>query len=257
MTSDASDGWTPFDPRWDFEPYSGAAPRSYLIASTQRSGSYYLSYLLRGTGQLGAPFEYLHPDHEPRWHERLGTSGLPETLHRLFRIRTSPNGWFGVKAHWDHFEYGRAQAGELLQFEKFMRIERRDRLAQAVSLALARQTSSWMSIQESRSEPRYDERKIAHALAILERDTQCWDRWFDAAGIDPLVVYYEDLAADPLGVLNLIMREFGLELVGTLPTVPTRKQASEVNEDWLRRYASPSARLKRAAKRSVRRVLRR
>lgn len=229
----------------------------YLIASTQRSGSYFLSYLLRGTGLLGAPFEYLHPDHQPRWHERLGTSDLRGTLERLFEIRTSPNGWFGIKAHWDHFEHGRAEAGDLLHFERFLRIERRDRLAQAVSLALARQTKSWMSIQERAAESRYDERKIAHALAILDRDTRAWDEWFAAAKVEPLHIFYEDLVTDPLAVVNRILGEFGLEPLTGLPPVPTHKQANAINAEWKRRYSSPFARLKRRAKALGRRVLRR
>jgi LPS sulfotransferase NodH len=229
----------------------------YLIASTQRSGSYFLSYLLRGTGELGAPFEYLHPDHAARWHERLGTSDLPETLRRLFQLRTSPNGWFGIKAHWDHFEFGRAHASGLLSIEKFIRIERRDRLAQAVSLALARQTQSWMSIQDKAAEPRYDEHKIAHALAVLDRHTRSWDRWFRAAKIQPLLVYYEDLVADPLAVLNTVLQEFDLGLLSSLPFVPTNRQASKLNDEWKRRFSSPAARLKRQVKSSVRWLLKR
>lgn len=254
VTSTA-EGASPFDERYDFKPCSGGKPRLYLIASTQRSGSYLLGYLLRGTAQLGAPFEYLHPDHAPRWDERLGTNDLRGRLNRLFELRTSPSGWFGIKAHWDHFEYGRSEAGDLLPFEKFIRIGRRDRLAQAISLALARQTRSWMSIQEKRVEPQYDERKIAHALAILQRDTEAWNRWFAAADVQPLQVYYEDLVADPLAVLNTILRAFGLEPLTELPAVPTQRQASRVNEEWKRRYLAPGARVRRVASAAARRVL--
>jgi len=229
----------------------------YLIASIQRSGSYFLSYLLRGTNQLGAPFEYLHPDHAEKWHDRLGTCELRGMLQRLVQLRTSPNGWFGIKAHWDHFEYGRTNAGELLHFDKFIRIERRDRLAQAVSLALARQTHSWLSMQETVAEPQYDKHKIAHALAILDRDTRAWDRWFSVAKIQPLIVYYEDLVADPLAVLNTVMVEFDLNPLTTLPAVPTMKQGSTLNDEWKRRYSGPAARLKWGSKSLLRRLLRR
>jgi LPS sulfotransferase NodH len=256
VSQDTLHEWTPFDPRWDFEPFRGA-PRQYLIASTQRSGSYLLGYLLRGTGKLGAPFEYLHPGHAARWHERLGTSDLRGTLRRLFELRTSPNGWFGIKAHWDHFEFGQEHASDLLRVQRFIRIERRDRLAQAVSLALARQTQSWMSIQARAADPAYDEHKISHALAILERDYRAWDRWFEAAGVAPLTIYYEELVADPLAVLNNIMREFELDPVSSLPPVPTRKQASDLNETWKRRYTRPAARLKRRGKALARKLLRR
>jgi trehalose 2-sulfotransferase len=251
-----AEAFTPFDARWNFSDYH-ADPRKYLIASTQRSGSYFLSYLLRGTGKLGAPFEYLHPDRLDRWRETLATSDLRESLRRLFEVRTSPNGWFGIKAHWNHLEFGQAHAGDLLHFEKFIRIERRDRLAQAVSLALARQTGSWMSIQQKAAEPRYDERKIAHALSILDRDSQAWDRWFRVANVEPFFVYYEDLAADPLGILNAVLAHFKVAPLKNLPSVPMAKQGSQLNEDWKRRYSGRGARLKRHVKSSARWLLRR
>jgi len=246
----------PFDPRWDFERWAGGPPRLYLIASTQRSGSYLLSYLLRGTGRLGAPFEYLHPGHEPKWHARLGTDDLESTIQKLFELRTSPNGWFGIKAHWDHWAYGQGEVPGLLSFEKVIRIERRDRLAQAISLALARQTQSWMSIQGKAAEPRYDEREIAHALAILDRDTRAWDEWFRAANVEPLLVYYEDLVSAPLASLNAILAHFDMQPVTSVPAVPTSKQGSELNDVWKRRYSSATARWKRRAKASLRRLLR-
>lgn len=112
-----------------------------------------------------------------------------------------------------------------------------------------------MSIQRQAAKPNYDESKIAHALAILDRDTKAWDAWFADAHIDPLRVYYEDLTADPLGVLNGIMRAFDLPPLAELPAVPTRKQASAVNAEWKRRYLAPVARFRRAARSAARRAL--
>jgi LPS sulfotransferase NodH len=102
IQSDRFAKWNPFDSECDLPRYVGRPAHQYLIASSQRSGSYLLSYLLRETGQLGFPLEYLHPEHAPMWRQRFGVSSMNEVILNLFERRTSPNGWFGIKAHWPH-----------------------------------------------------------------------------------------------------------------------------------------------------------
>lgn len=205
---------------------------------------------------MGTPLEYLHPEHAPRWQEELAAADVPDMLRKLVKRRTSPNGWFGIKAHWDHLEFGR-QRGlyDVLRFDRFIRIERRDRLAQAVSLAMARQTRAWLSMQEQKSDPQYSERDISRALATLDKQSESWDQWEAAHGVEALHVYYEDLVADPLKVVNGILGEFGLDRIDALPHVPTRKQASSINAEWKWRYLRPSARAKRRLKRMVKKVI--
>lgn len=250
--------WRPWDDRYDFATFNGSPPHCYLIASTQRSGSYFLSHLLHSSGQMGAPLEYLHPEHAEAWQSQLGADDFPTMIHKLFERRTSPNGWFGIKAHWDHFEFGR-QSGldELIRFERFIRIERRDRIAQAVSLALARQTKAWLSMQEQICEPEYQDHAIERAMHTLQRHSRNWDAWAAAAGVKPVQVYYEDLVAEPLETVNRILREFGLTPMTSLPPVATARQASGVNQEWKRRYLSPTARAKRRFKAAVKQILRR
>lgn len=251
-----SSAWRPWDSRYDFSSYNGTPAHSYLIASTQRSGSYFLSHLLHSTGQLGAPLEYLHPEHAEPWQRELEADNFPAMMHKLFERRTSPNGWFGIKAHWDHFEFGRKNGlDDLVRVERFIRIERRDRIAQAVSLALARQTKAWLSMQEQIREPEYQDHAIERALNTLNRQSRKWDEWAAAAGVRPLQVYYEDLVAEPLEVVNEILDEFGLERMASLPPVATSKQASAVNQEWKKRYLSPTAQVKRRFKSAAKKML--
>jgi LPS sulfotransferase NodH len=205
---------------------------------------------------MGTPLEYLHPEHAPKWQEELAAADVPDMLRKLFERRTSPNGWFGIKAHWDHLEFGQ-QSGldDVLRFDRFIRIERRDRLAQAVSLALARQTRAWLSMQDQKSDPQYSERDISRALTTLNRQSDRWDQWEAAHGVKALHVYYEDLVADPLQVVNGILSEFGLSPMEALPNVPTRKQASSLNADWKWRYLRRSARAKRRLKAIVKKMI--
>lgn len=205
---------------------------------------------------MGVPLEYLHPEHAPGWQQELSASDTRTMLLKLFERRTSPNGWFGIKAHWDHFEFGREEGlDDLMRFEKFIRIERRDRVAQAVSLAMARQTRAWLSMQEQQDEPRYSERDISRAMATLEKQSRSWDRWAAEAGVKPVQVYYEDLVVDPLGTVNGILREFGLSPMPSLPEVATAKQASAVNAEWKRRYLRPATRAKRRVKAAIKHLI--
>jgi LPS sulfotransferase NodH len=254
--SDRFAKWSPFDSGEDFSRYVGRPEHQYLIASTQRSGSYFLSYLLRETGQLGFPLEYLHPEHAPMWQQRFGVCSMREVMLELFERRTSPNGWFGIKAHWPHFVWAREQGlDDLLTFDRFIRIERKDRLAQAVSLALARKTKAWVSLQENGPAPDYDGGAITRALNTLDRQSRKWDGWSRNSGVEPVRIFYEDLVADPLAAVNHVLNEFGLRPVVTLPPVPVRKQASTLNKEWIRRYNARTERLKRMLKWAGRSIL--
>src|SRR5579863_5210765 len=53
-------------PQFDFA-HPAPCTRSYIIASSERSGSTYLAMLLWKTGFLGAPWEYLNHDSEMKF----------------------------------------------------------------------------------------------------------------------------------------------------------------------------------------------
>ncbi len=105
--------------------------RSYLICSTQRSGSTYLCHLLAGTGAAGNPQEYfearaetglpphpayflaglprtgagirddLRPTDAPSYSDLRTVDGWEAHLERTFRTGTTPNGVFGTKLMWN------------------------------------------------------------------------------------------------------------------------------------------------------------
>src|ERR1700719_1295664 len=80
------------DPSLDF---SRAVPlqKSYIIASSARSGSNFLAWRLWSTGVLGAPCEYLNPNFEMHMMmNRLKVSSPADYLAKLLICRTSRNG---------------------------------------------------------------------------------------------------------------------------------------------------------------------
>ena len=86
-------------------PRTLAAPRSsYMIATTQRSGSTLLALHLWRTGGMGAPLEYLRKSSVEMLSRRIGVSNCSEYWRALRSLRTSPNSVFGFKAFASHIK---------------------------------------------------------------------------------------------------------------------------------------------------------
>ena len=230
--------WDQLAETWDEPPFEGGPCRTYMIASTQRSGSYFLSHLLEATGRMGRPFEYLQPCFMAAFQKRFGQSDARATLREIFRRRTTPNGWFGMKAHWGQYDEARSdwQIDDLLRIDHFIFLERRDRVAQAVSLVIAEQTGSWTHLQRVEATPNYSATAITRALKKIEADYRGWRAHFAAKGICPIHIFYEDLVSDPLASINRIMTACGLEPLDRLPVMAPARQVSAPNRVWTERY---------------------
>lgn len=236
-----------FSPAHDF-PGGGEPTRYYAIASTPRCGSHALGHTLFQTGTLGFPLEYFNPVNFPRWSERFGTEGFHETYASIRAHRTSPNGCFGTKLHFGHFERltGRHAFDSLFPGVKFVLLEREDLLGQAVSLAKARQTGAWISAQASQRAPSYSRTDIDRALEDLLVATTSWRLVLARQGWPYIRVSYEDFLEDPGRVIKRIADFVGVALdEGTEKDVrlPSR-QRDDTSRRWRARYLSearPSA----------------
>ena len=235
---DVSD-WDQFGADYDFPDFDGQ-PNTYVIASTPRSGSHYFGHLLRKTGALGSPLEYFHPGHIETWKQKLGVSTLEDLIACLFRRRTSPNGWFGAKAHWSQFEsvLQNERAFQAINFSRYIHIIRRDRLAQAISLVVARQTASWISFHAVRRTPEYDFGAIQTALSEIDAQSDQWERFFSSRRIDPMIVEYEALLADPEEAVTGVLAHVGHHgpTTGSASSPEPQRQSSDINVEWRERY---------------------
>jgi LPS sulfotransferase NodH len=76
-------------------------------------------------------------------------------------------------------------------------------------------------------------------LRTVNAHNAAWREWFGSCAIAPLAVSHEDLVADISGTAAAVLRFLGLELPVDHAVKPhARRQADEVNEDWIRRYRS-------------------
>lgn len=228
-------------------PPAGVSLR-YLICSTARCGSNLVGDFLHGTGLAGDPLEYLNGRFMAGF---LRSQGLPPAhrldVHKYLAAmehrRTSPNGCFGLKMHYEHlqalFARDRSQVPAFLsRFQKLIVLRRRDKLAQAVSLHRARVTQLWTS-EDARflpaDDPRlhrpvpFDPPALARALYDIVAQEEGWEQTLKQAGQPFSVFWYEDFVADRTAAGTALLQTLGLPCdKAVLPEVASvRRQGSD------------------------------
>jgi trehalose 2-sulfotransferase len=129
--------------------------------------------------------------------------------------------------------------------EEYVHLSRQDKVAQAVSLVLARQTGLWHRNadgsereRDSPSQaPQYDFVAISDELRMLEDEADGWRTWFSSAGISPVSISYEELASDPGRQFARVMSSLGKSDAAVLQP-ETAKLADHINEEWAARFRS-------------------
>ena len=226
--------------------------------------------LLASTGVAGKPESYFRvPDvlgYAQRWAldvEPDGSLSFRDFVRAAVAAGSTANGVFGARVMWgtmddivqnlrgtdgDASEPDRAILERALGRTRFVHLRREDVLAQAVSWTRAEQTGYW---QESDSvvggpAPRFDHAMIDRSLDLIRRHTALWRGWFEAQGVTPLSVSYEELVTDVTGVTRSILRWLGLDPgVGHAPTPATHRQADDLNAEWIERYRALPSRMER------------
>ncbi|MBV9930636.1 MAG: hypothetical protein JO013_06805 [Alphaproteobacteria bacterium] len=239
-----------YEAKFDFPRRSAPPAVRYMIATTPRSGSTYLSHLLWQTGCLGAPLEYLdfapHAEGEPeadraasqrrRWEEALAT-------------RTSPNGVFGFKCFLMHLRaLGESNEAllEALMPTHIVFLDRRDQTAQSVSYARAHLTGVWCKEQSigTNEQVPYSRDAVERAKGWIVAQNERWSRLFDALGVEPLHLVYEDVVAQPQEALAAVAGHLGVALAPQprLPIPPVERQSGAESRRWREAYLADLAR---------------
>lgn len=242
---------------------------AYLICATPRTGSTLLCDLLRSTGVAGIPREYFNrgfvPFNRARW--RAATDA--KYYAGLMRHGLTRNGVFGskvmfmetrlleaiiraahglpelpaVEGNWvESWDPDPEVLAEGLPGLRYVRIRRDDVYRQAISYFTAQKTKlwSWEGEEWQAGEVPDDLQEIAHLEYHLKDGDPKWDAWLERHGISALLVTYEDLSADPVGVTEGVLAFLGIE--STVPLVATlRKQAGARSEELYERYRAARA----------------
>lgn len=237
---------------------------SYLICSTPRTGSTLLCGLLASTKVAGRPESYFREPDEQSWASRWeivrspdGTFEFSDFVRAALAAGRTENGVFAARIMWGTMDHlvnrlatvYRPRAGGDLDLlnqafghTRFIYLRRDDVLAQAVSWQRAEQTDVWHQTvgEESKQperEPRFDFDQIRELAEMIEEHNAAWRAWFASVGIQPHMVRYEDLDADPVGVAREVLAFLGLELpAGRLIKTRNRRLADELSARWIDRY---------------------
>jgi len=198
--------------------------RLYFIAATNRTGSTWLCRMLSSTGTAGCPRELLR--HRPiaeQWAESLDKDPHGVKLW-LPELRTL---WPLV----DPAERRRA---------RWVWLVRRDTWRQAVSQYRARTSGVWHVTGRARIPPAhrdvpYDAAAIADVRLRLRRAARAWRTWFRCHAVAPLLILYEDLAAEPEKTVRRILRHLRLDEPPTIDTRGMTILRDEITDAWLDR----------------------
>jgi trehalose 2-sulfotransferase len=210
------------------------------------------------------------PPRSPLW----SRAAYDRYLEWAFEAGTTENGVFGAKLMWGYFgdfvsllrnvpAYRDLALTELLPAAfpnlTFVRVVRANKLRQAVSLWKAVQTATWREdqasakaasvedddappyrtfIEEHRPQLRFHYRAIAHLLDQLLAEEASWDAFFEHCGIKPVLVLYENFAADyETSTLNLLERLDLAPPQGFEFEPRMKRQSDRVNDDWACRFS--------------------
>lgn len=205
---------------------STEAKRSLIIACTLRSGSNLLCELMEKRG-LGRPREYFQEQsYKNDLSFRVACSpnlpSLPE-IYEAFAAAHDQNSWLSVKWNWAQFRtlnetIRRSEDSrsfdELFPRAAWIKLERQDKVAQAVSLFAAQETGVWVNGDAGRVQHnlQYDFERIYSILGEILREEFSWENFYRKSGIVPVTVVYEELARNPDAECARILRSLGIDV---------------------------------------------
>lgn len=244
-----------------------------MICTAPRSGSTLLCELLGATGQAGRPNSHFHRPSLSDWLETYELGGGFATDQAAFRavlaaaLAKGRGGTevFGLRMQRGSFTYFMdqlcalfpEQASDTGRIEAafgptlFIHLTRPDRLGQAISRLRAEQTGLWHrradgSELERLAPPKpavYDAAALAGYIAEATGLDADWAAWFEAEGLHPHRIHYDDLAEDPQGVLAGCLAALGRDpALARAVDTPTAKLADAINENWRARFEAEQAR---------------
>lgn len=251
----------------DYADWSGSPRRTLLICTHPRSGSTLLGEALYFAGDLGCPLEYFHRGFRPNLAARWNARTLADYIRAVHRRRTDRTGMLSVKLFWSDIEALAAELdptkfGDLAGCEpcnldsrtyreiaallepifpspQFIHLERRDRIRQAVSGLTAIQTGVFrivpsMGTQVAKAEPEYDFARIDSLVASSDYCHQHWRSFFEATGVSPISLTYEELISDYAGNIRRVLD--GLGSKASIAPIRMQRQSDSGNEAFILRY---------------------
>lgn len=233
-------------------------PEEYFEATRETGAPPHPGEYLSGLPRTGVGIrDDRSPPTAPSHSSLQGLRSYREHLERTFRLGTTDNGVFGSKLMWSQLSELHSLAGDLHEFRgldrfelleklfdcpRYIRVTRRDKVRQAVSLWRALQTRSWRAEHgpgdQRPVELHYRFEGIDHLVQALHEEDHAWGEFFGAHDVSPLSIAYEDdLNVDRDGTVRRVLRYLGVTApAGWEAVEPIKRQADATSEEWVAAY---------------------
>lgn len=189
-----------------------AAQKGLLILSMPRAGSNWLASLSNSNGAMGIADEWLDFSHltAPK-----GPAGRPQLNAQTLASAATPNGNFAVKIFprqllqvIDEYEFDFIRRAHREHKPLIILLERKDRIAQAISLVRAMQTGQWTGTDPAHKKPRYNFGAISQAYFHICRGYDFWETYLSLQGFQHEKFTYEALQENTQPYLETLASHF-------------------------------------------------
>jgi len=213
--------------------------KGIILLAEGRSGTNWLGSLLKTTGVLGKPGEWVDANQLGVSPEKI--SG-PDYIARIIDAASTDNGFFAVKMFPSHLRWFQQQYGfDLLstlrrEYDiKFVTLRREDRVAQAVSFAKASQHNAWSSEMEGNTAPVYDFHQIQRAFFLVGHSYRLWNDYVMLRQIEAAAFTYEELLPTGAEFVRLVADHAGIDNL-RVPQSKMKIQRNPTSEEWTARF---------------------
>jgi LPS sulfotransferase NodH len=235
-----------------------------IICATPRSGTTLLCDLLAETGITGVPNSFYRVESVADFAGRLGVAEGPNFERRyldaILREGRGDTDMFSMRVMWPSVATMRDALGVVFPREisdrgriaaafgtpLYLYVERKDKVAQAISRIKAEQSGLWHraadgSVREQGGEyraPEYDAMRLRASISETTAHEAEWRGWFAREGIVPMEMSYEELSADPQAAMARLLGALGRDPEIANRIAPrTAKLADAQSTEWAERFA--------------------
>lgn len=194
--------------------------KTYCILMTPRSGSTWLTRRIARLDVLSCPDEYFNADIFADTLKYNPGCDVYEVFDVIAAKNRTCDGLFGLEISYFDLEELELEAKllELMVGEKyFFYLNRRNFVAQAISLYTAVESNVFHSFQTQRSSRReapYDDDKIMYWLCHILQQEFGFRQWTTANNVRPVRLRYEELCDDIDAVIARMAEHMGVDLRG-------------------------------------------
>lgn len=221
------------------------APTTVVVCFTNRCGSTYVCSALSELGLAGAPnshlnYEYLNHDAVAEYQQADGHESFEDYLRWCSGHHRGRAGAWTLKASVRQLNF-LIETDLLWRMSPrvvFIRVRRRNVVAQAVSLWTAAQDGRWTSLHgpATAGDLVLDEIAVLKIVRQVYEDNSAFDMLFELHGITPVEVWYEDFADRPDLLRGWLSDSVGLPVAPVGPSsLPVERQASYEKVRWERK----------------------